>query len=35
MDDRPEGLIGRFVYNTDIFDGATLARMRGHWQTPV
>jgi amino acid adenylation domain-containing protein len=33
MDDRPEGLIGRFVYNTDIFDGAALARMRGHWQT--
>ena len=32
-DDRPEGLIGRFIYNTDLFDASTLARMRGHWET--
>jgi len=33
VDDRPEGLIGRFIYNTDLFDARTLARMREHWQT--
>jgi amino acid adenylation domain-containing protein len=33
LDDRPEGLIGRFVYNTDLFDASTIARMAGHWQT--
>jgi hypothetical protein len=25
LDDRPEGLIGRFVYSTDLFDQATIA----------
>ncbi len=33
LDDRPEGLIGRFEYNTDLFDAATIDRMVGHWQT--
>ncbi len=33
LDDRPEGLIGRFIYNTDLFDASTISRMVGHWQT--
>lgn len=33
LDDRPEGLIGRFEYNSDLFDSATIERMVGHWQT--
>jgi amino acid adenylation domain-containing protein len=32
LDDRPEGLIGRFMYNTDLFDGSTIERITGHWQ---
>ncbi len=30
LDDRPEGLLGRFVYSTDLFDAATMLRMAGH-----
>ncbi len=33
LDDRPEGLIGRFEYNSDLFDASTIERMVGHWQT--
>jgi len=33
LDDRPEGLIGRFEYSTDLFDATTIDRMVGHWQT--
>ncbi len=33
LDDRPEGLIGRFEYSTDLFDAATIDRMVRHWQT--
>lgn len=33
LDDRPEGIGGRFVYDTDLFDAATVARMAGHWVT--
>jgi len=33
LDDRPEGLIGRFEYNSDLFDAATITRLVGHWQT--
>ena len=33
LDDRPEGLIGRFIYNSDLFDDSTISRMVGHWQT--
>lgn len=31
--DRPEGLICRFEYSTDLFDASTISRMAGHWQT--
>jgi amino acid adenylation domain-containing protein len=30
LDDRPEGLVGRFRYNTDLFDAATIDRTREH-----
>ncbi|MEO8970160.1 MAG: amino acid adenylation domain-containing protein [Ktedonobacteraceae bacterium] len=33
LDDRPDGLIGRFEYNTDLFDAPTIERIAGHWQT--
>lgn len=33
LDDRPEGLIGRFEYNSDLFNATTIERMVGHWQT--
>lgn len=33
LDDRPEGLIGRFEYNADLFDASTITRMVGHWRT--
>lgn len=33
LDDRPEGLIGRFEYNSDLFNADTIERMVGHWQT--
>ena len=33
MDNRPEGLIGRFEYNSDLFDRATIERMSGQWRT--
>lgn len=33
LDEEPEGLIGRFEYNTDLFDVATIHRLVGHWQT--
>jgi amino acid adenylation domain-containing protein len=33
LDDRPEGLFGRFVYSTDLFDASTMERMAGHFQT--
>src|SRR5215471_13221993 len=28
-----EYALGRFEYNTDLFDDGTIARMVGHWQT--
>ena len=31
LDERPEGLIGRFLYSTDLFDAQTIQRMIGHW----
>jgi len=31
--DRPSGLSGRLVYNTDLFDASTIERMAGHLQT--
>jgi amino acid adenylation domain-containing protein len=33
LDERPEGITGRFLYNTDIFDASTIRRMAGHWMT--
>ncbi|HET6178196.1 MAG TPA: amino acid adenylation domain-containing protein [Candidatus Sulfotelmatobacter sp.] len=33
LDDRPDGIRGRFVYNTDLFDAVTIARTVGHWET--
>ena len=31
--EKPEGLSGRVVYNTDLFDDATIARLIGHYET--
>lgn len=31
LDDRPEGLTGRFIYNTDLFDTATVALLKTRW----
>jgi amino acid adenylation domain-containing protein len=33
LDDRPDGLLCRFIYNTALFDGDAISRMAGHWQT--
>ena len=33
LDERPEGLIGRFLYSTELFDAATIRRMIEHWRT--
>lgn len=33
LEDRPDGLVGRFEYSTDLFDPATIERMVGHWLT--
>jgi len=35
LDDRPDGLIGRFRYRTDLFESATIRRMVGHFQSLV
>jgi len=33
LDDRPEGLLCRFIYNTGLFDADAISRMGSHWQT--
>jgi hypothetical protein len=33
LDERSEGIIGRFLYSTDLFEGATIKRMIGHYLT--
>jgi surfactin family lipopeptide synthetase A len=33
LDDRPEGLLCRLIYNTALFDADAIRRMAGHWQT--
>ncbi|HEX2888671.1 amino acid adenylation domain-containing protein, partial [Vineibacter terrae] len=33
LDEDADRIIGRFLYSTDLFDAATIARMIGHWQT--
>jgi surfactin family lipopeptide synthetase A len=30
LDDRPEGILGRFRYSTDLFERPTIVRMKGH-----
>jgi surfactin family lipopeptide synthetase A len=32
VDDRVEGLLCRFIYNTDLFEGDAIERMAGHWR---
>jgi amino acid adenylation domain-containing protein len=32
LEERSKGIIGRFEYNTDLFDGETIRRMIGHLQ---
>lgn len=31
--EKPQGLAADFIYNADLFDGATIERMAGHFQT--
>ncbi len=33
VEERPEGIIGRLEYNTDLFDASTISRMIGHFKT--
>jgi len=33
LDDRPEGLVGRFIYNTDLFDRSTIRELKSRWLT--
>src|SRR6185295_10474286 len=33
LDERPDGLIGRFLYSCDLFDAPSIRRMVGHWTT--
>jgi non-ribosomal peptide synthetase component F len=33
LDERPEGIIGRFEYNTDLFEASTISQMIGNFQT--
>jgi amino acid adenylation domain-containing protein len=33
LEEKPEGLIGRIEYRTDLFDAPTIERMIGHFQT--
>ncbi len=33
IDERADGLFGRFNYSTELFDAATIDRMIGHWLT--
>jgi amino acid adenylation domain-containing protein len=31
LDERPEGMAGRFLYSSEMFDPGTVRRMVGHW----
>ncbi|WP_161978404.1 non-ribosomal peptide synthetase [Sphingomonas oligophenolica] len=31
LDERPDGMIGRFLYSTELYDPETIRRMIGHW----
>src|SRR5579863_73110 len=33
LEDRPDGLLGKLEYSTDLFEAATISRLLGHWQT--
>ncbi|HEX4694088.1 amino acid adenylation domain-containing protein [Sphingomonas sp.] len=33
LDERPDGMIGRFLYSTELYDPSTIRRMIGHWLT--
>ena len=33
LDDRPDGLLCRFIYSTALFDADAISRMMGSWQT--
>lgn len=33
LDDRPEGLIGRFIYNSDLFERETIELLNSRWLT--
>jgi amino acid adenylation domain-containing protein len=33
VDDRGDGISGPITYNPDLFDGSTITRVIGHWQT--
>jgi amino acid adenylation domain-containing protein/non-ribosomal peptide synthase protein (TIGR01720 family) len=33
VEERPEGIVGRFEYNTDLFEAATISRMIEHFKT--
>ncbi|MBX3593368.1 amino acid adenylation domain-containing protein [Sphingomonas sp.] len=35
LDERPDGMLGRFLYSTELFDAATIRRMIGHWLTII
>jgi amino acid adenylation domain-containing protein len=35
LEERPEGLIGRFLYSTDLFEPPTILRMVDHWCTII
>jgi len=35
LDERPDEILARFHYSTDLFDGATIRRMSEHWMNTV
>jgi len=35
LDERPPEIVGRFIYNTDLFDRETIVRFERHWRALV
>jgi len=35
LDERPEAILARFHYSTDLFDSSTMRRMEWHWRTVI
>jgi amino acid adenylation domain-containing protein len=33
LEERPDGICGRFIYRCDLFEAGTIRRMIGHWRT--